>query len=79
MHRILVGGKETRYSSILLSIPKDDTVIQAPPELIDGDHPPLFKPYDYESYIKYCFTEEGQKANHQLDEFCGLKKKEEAS
>lgn len=72
MHRILVGGKVTRYSAILFSIPHDEVVIQAPPELVDADHPSLFKPYDYGSYVRFCFTEEGQKANPQLDAFCGL-------
>ncbi|XP_020242666.1 probable 2-oxoglutarate-dependent dioxygenase AOP1.2 [Asparagus officinalis] len=78
MHRVVVGGSVMRYSSILFSIPNDDVVIQAPPELIDADHPPLFKPYDYGSYVRYCFTEEGQKANPQLDAFCGLSKQQEA-
>ncbi|XP_020244087.1 probable 2-oxoglutarate-dependent dioxygenase AOP1 [Asparagus officinalis] len=78
MHRVVMGGSVMRYSSILFSIPNDDVVIQAPPELIDADHPPLFKPYDFGSYVRYCFTEEGQKANPQLDAFCGLSKQQEA-
>lgn len=72
LHRIVVGGDATRYSAILFSIPKDEAVIQAPPELVDEEHPSLFKPFDYGGYVHFCVSEEGMKAKCQLDAYCGV-------
>ncbi|RWW23970.1 hypothetical protein GW17_00011758 [Ensete ventricosum] len=74
LHRIMVGEEATRYSAILFSIPEDDMVIRAPPELADDHQSPgfKFKPFDYGSYVRFCVTEEGMNASCQLDAFCGV-------
>ncbi|XP_008792974.2 probable 2-oxoglutarate-dependent dioxygenase AOP1 [Phoenix dactylifera] len=72
LHRIVVGGDTTRYSAIIFSIPKDEVVIQAPPELVDEEHPSLFRPFLYNKYVHYCVSEEGMKVKCQLDSYCGV-------
>ncbi|XP_074582312.1 putative 2-oxoglutarate-dependent dioxygenase AOP1 [Curcuma longa] len=66
-HRVTVDGKNPiRYSAMIFSVPHDDYVIQAPPELVDNAHPSLFKPYKYGDFLAYLLTEEGVKAKDKL-------------
>lgn len=75
LHRVVVAdgddeAAKRRYSAILFAIPLDNAVICAAPELADDEHPLLFKPYDYLSYVRFCMTPEGISARNQLDAFC---------
>lgn len=65
-------GKETRYSVGLFSIPKGGYLVKAPEELVDEDHPLLFKPFDHEEFLKFYGTEAGQAAESPLKAYCGL-------
>lgn len=55
---------------MLFSVP--DYKIQAPDELVDDEHPPRFKPHDYNDYIRFCVTEEGARHEDKLKAFCGI-------
>ncbi|KAJ3695336.1 hypothetical protein LUZ60_000713 [Juncus effusus] len=71
-HRIAVGGKVARYSSILFSVPgENDGLVQVIDELVDNDHPALFKPYDYNEYVRFCAVEK-DKVEDKLVAFCGV-------
>ncbi|KAL6610737.1 hypothetical protein ACP70R_040706 [Stipagrostis hirtigluma subsp. patula] len=70
-HRITVTGDVTRHSAILFSIPKFN-VIQAPDELVDDEHPPRFKRYDYEEFVRFCVSEEGARHEDKLKAYCGV-------
>ena len=50
-HRVMVTGNKARYSAGLFSIPKANYLIKAPEELVDQEHPLLFKPFDYSEFI----------------------------
>ncbi|KAJ8485166.1 hypothetical protein OPV22_017651 [Ensete ventricosum] len=39
-------GTVARYSAVLFSRPISEQTIQAPAELVDGDHPSLFRPFE---------------------------------
>ncbi|TVU20226.1 hypothetical protein EJB05_36425, partial [Eragrostis curvula] len=69
-HRITVSGDVTRYSAILFSVP--NFRIQAPDELVDDEHPPRFKPHDYNDFVRFCVSEEGAKHEDKLKAYCGL-------
>ncbi|KAK6125159.1 hypothetical protein DH2020_041100 [Rehmannia glutinosa] len=43
-HRVMVTGDEARFSVGLFSIPKSGYIMKAPEEMVDEDHPLLFKP-----------------------------------
>ncbi|KAJ0987286.1 hypothetical protein J5N97_005642 [Dioscorea zingiberensis] len=45
-HRVMMEGKEERYSVALFSVPRAGYLVQAPEELVDEKHPLLFKPFD---------------------------------
>ncbi|KAK9268480.1 hypothetical protein L1049_000231 [Liquidambar formosana] len=60
-HRAMISGNETRYTMGLFSFSKMST--QAPEELVDEQHPLLFKPFDCMGLLKFVVTtEEGRKA-----------------
>ncbi|KAF6166971.1 hypothetical protein GIB67_030664 [Kingdonia uniflora] len=70
-HRVMMTGNEARYSTGLFSIPKAGYIVKAPEELVDEDHPLLFKPYDHVEFLGFYYTEEGQKAKSALKTYCG--------
>ncbi|URE05485.1 2OG-Fe(II) oxygenase superfamily [Musa troglodytarum] len=71
MHGVTVGGKETRYSVLLFAMPKNERPIQAPVELVDDNQTPIFKPYYYDDYLRFCFSEEGMMQQCKLVAYCG--------
>ncbi|XP_043700356.1 probable 2-oxoglutarate-dependent dioxygenase AOP1 [Telopea speciosissima] len=55
-HRVVMRGEKERYSCVLFAIPKDGEVVEVPSELVDDDHPLLFRPFNYIDYIYYCLS-----------------------
>ncbi|CAN1141708.1 Probable 2-oxoglutarate-dependent dioxygenase AOP1.2 [Linum perenne] len=72
VHRVLMSNSEARYSVGLFVVPKDGYIIQSPEEMVDEEHPRLFKPYDFVDFFKFYDTEAGQKSPDALQEFCGI-------
>ncbi|KAM3308125.1 putative 2-oxoglutarate-dependent dioxygenase AOP1 [Capsicum chacoense] len=70
-HRVMMKGNEARYSVGLFSIPKAGYMIKAPEELVDDDHPLLFKPFDHVEFLAFYYTEEGQRCASALNTYCG--------
>jgi len=68
----MMSGNEARYSAGLFSIPKGGSIIKAPEELVDEEHPLLFKPFDHVEFLKYYYTEEGQRDQFALHTYCGI-------
>ncbi|CAJ2656212.1 unnamed protein product [Trifolium pratense] len=71
-HRVMMSGNEARYSTGLFSIPKGGYIIKAPEELVDEEHPLLFKPYDHVDFLKYYYSEKGQRDQFAMRTFCGV-------
>ncbi|MCE0481656.1 hypothetical protein HAX54_039547 [Datura stramonium] len=71
-HRVMMKGNKTRYSVGLFSIPKDGYKIEAPQELVDEEHPLLFKPFDYFEFIDFCYTEEGIRCESPIKAYCSV-------
>ncbi|XP_061365085.1 probable 2-oxoglutarate-dependent dioxygenase AOP1 [Gastrolobium bilobum] len=71
-HRVMMSGNEARYSAGLFSIPKGGYLIKAPEELVDEEHPLLFKPYDHVEFLKYYYTEKGQRDQFAMRTYCGV-------
>lgn len=65
-------GKKTRYSTALFSIPKSGFIIDSPQELIDEEHPRIFKPFDYDDFLSFFRSEAGRKAQSTIRAFCAL-------
>ncbi|XP_057454238.1 probable 2-oxoglutarate-dependent dioxygenase AOP1 [Lotus japonicus] len=71
-HRVMMTGNEARYSTGLFSIPKGEYIIKTPEELVDEEHPLLFKPFDHVEFLKYYYTEKGQRDQFALRTYCGV-------
>ncbi|KAL1551454.1 putative 2-oxoglutarate-dependent dioxygenase AOP1 [Salvia divinorum] len=70
-HRVMVSGDEARYSIGLFANPKEGCVIEAPAELVDGDHPLLYKPFDYFKFVEFFYSDVGRTSPDALKEYCG--------
>ena len=68
----MVGGEDTRYSGIFASHPKDDVVVQVPEELVDEEHPLIYKPFGYPGFVNFHHSEEGMKSDDALKAYCGV-------
>lgn len=68
----MMTGIETRYSTGFFSIPKAGYKIEAPEELVDEEHPLLFKPFDHFEFLEFYYTEAGQRAESALKTYCGV-------
>ncbi|CAI0459349.1 unnamed protein product [Linum tenue] len=71
-HRVMMSGNEARYSLALFSYPKDGYVIEVPEEMVNEEHPLLFKPFYYEEFISFDYHNAGQEAPSALRAFCGV-------
>ncbi|XWS16401.1 hypothetical protein CRYUN_Cryun34aG0084000 [Craigia yunnanensis] len=71
-HRVMMKGNKTRYSTGLFSIPKAGYTIKAPEELVDEQHPFLFKPFTHDQFLGFLYTEAGQTAECALSAYCGV-------
>ncbi|CAN0881919.1 Probable 2-oxoglutarate-dependent dioxygenase AOP1 [Linum grandiflorum] len=63
-HRVMLRGDEARLSAALFSIPKQGFLVKAPQELVDEQHPLLFKPYDYIDYLHLRFKDSAESPLH---------------
>uniref|UniRef100_A0A3Q7GXS9 Isopenicillin N synthase-like Fe(2+) 2OG dioxygenase domain-containing protein n=1 Tax=Solanum lycopersicum TaxID=4081 RepID=A0A3Q7GXS9_SOLLC len=77
-HRVMMRGKEARYSIGFFSTPKVGYMVEAPKELVDEDHPLLFKPFDHVEYLTFSYraafnnTKEGMRCESILKTYCGV-------
>ncbi|CAI0422551.1 unnamed protein product [Linum tenue] len=68
----MMSGNEARYSLGLFSIPRAGYIIKAPEEVVDEEHPLVFKPFDHVEFLKFYYSEAGQRAPSALHAYCGV-------
>ncbi|KAI4324722.1 hypothetical protein MLD38_030181 [Melastoma candidum] len=71
-HRVMMSGNDARYSAGLFSVPKAGYFIKAPDEMVDDNHPLLFKPFDHVEFLGFYYTEAGQRSENALKAYCGI-------
>ncbi|KAL3529968.1 hypothetical protein ACH5RR_009290 [Cinchona calisaya] len=71
-HRVMMAGNNARYSVGLFTVPKAGYIIKAPEELVDEEHPLLFKPFDHVEVLSFYDSEEGQRDQSALKTYCGV-------
>lgn len=71
-HRVVMMGKKTRYSTALFSVPKTGVIVDSPQELIDEEHPRIFKPYQYDDFLQFFHSEAGRRAQSPFHAFAAL-------
>ncbi|KAH7660150.1 Iron/ascorbate family oxidoreductases protein [Dioscorea alata] len=76
-YRVKMSNNDTRRSIGLASQFKYGRMIQAPDELVNQDNPLQHKPYTYEGYLNFLFSEEPWgKELKTLKAYCGVEGKE---
>ncbi|KAI3971280.1 hypothetical protein MKW92_042230 [Papaver armeniacum] len=52
-HRVMMKGENDRYSYSQFSTPNELVHVETPKELVDEDHPLLFRPFKFLDYLRY--------------------------
>ncbi|XP_075514267.1 putative 2-oxoglutarate-dependent dioxygenase AOP1 isoform X1 [Primulina tabacum] len=71
-HRVTMKGSVARYSIGLFSVPKEGYIVKAPEEMVDEEHPLLFKPFDHVKFLDFYYSEAGQRSPAALKAYCGV-------
>lgn len=67
------GADEDRYSIGLFSIPKEGIIIEAPEEMVDEEHPLLYKPFDHHKFIDFVSSNAAAVTSpNALKDYCGI-------
>ncbi|CAI0422535.1 unnamed protein product [Linum tenue] len=69
-HRVIMNGKVDRYSMGLFGFSKG--MIQVPAELVDEEHPLLYKPLDHVGLLYFFRTDQGYRSECPVKAFCGI-------
>ncbi|KFK38900.1 hypothetical protein AALP_AA3G175500 [Arabis alpina] len=70
LHRMVITGKKDRYVAGLFSPPKEGLIIDAPEEIVDDEHPRLYKPFDFDAYLK--LTNTNRRDLSSLKSYCAI-------
>ncbi|PWA97454.1 isopenicillin N synthase [Artemisia annua] len=71
-HRVVMNANKTRLSVGLFSMPKVGSIVKPPKEMVDEEHPLLFKPFDYGEFMDYFCMAGVKKDTYGLKTYCGL-------
>ncbi|KAM3324519.1 putative 2-oxoglutarate-dependent dioxygenase AOP1 [Capsicum chacoense] len=73
IHRVKTTGERDRLSVQLFSLPKPGHFTEAPKELVDEEHPLLFKPFETLELFEYLTSHAGDSApGETLKAYCGV-------
>ncbi|XP_024980448.1 probable 2-oxoglutarate-dependent dioxygenase AOP1 [Cynara cardunculus var. scolymus] len=72
LHRVVLKGNTNRFSLALFALPKTGYTLKAIEEMVDEEHPLLFKPFDYEDFMKFLFTSRRPIDKFAVKVYCGL-------
>ncbi|XP_050365268.1 probable 2-oxoglutarate-dependent dioxygenase AOP1 [Argentina anserina] len=68
-HRVMMSGEKERYSLGQFVDPVEGTIIKAPKELVDEEHPRILKDIDYTNFSKFFYSDEGRFIDTQMQIF----------
>ncbi|XP_077226475.1 putative 2-oxoglutarate-dependent dioxygenase AOP1 [Tasmannia lanceolata] len=56
-HRVMLSEEKERFSYGLFSIPKEGGTIEVPKELVDNEHPLLFRPFNFMDFLTFIYSD----------------------
>ncbi|MBA0752636.1 hypothetical protein Gogos_001444 [Gossypium gossypioides] len=56
-HKVMMSGDKDRFSIAAFIMPNEGTIIKTPKELIDEEHPQLFKEFDFMKFFFFAFSD----------------------
>ncbi|KAI3789689.1 hypothetical protein L2E82_02492 [Cichorium intybus] len=71
-HRVVMSGDKNRFSIGFFSVPKWGKILKAPEEMVDEEHPLLFKPFDFGEFMKFFCLQENVNDRFGLEKYCGV-------
>ncbi|CAN8259217.1 unnamed protein product [Cochlearia groenlandica] len=72
LHRVVITGKKERYVVGVFYPPKEGFLVNAPEELIDEEHPRLYKPFSFDAYVKLTGKNTKNRGLPGLKEYCAI-------
>ncbi|CAH8327396.1 unnamed protein product [Eruca vesicaria subsp. sativa] len=72
LHHVVITGKKDRYVAGLFLRPKEGLIINAPEEIVDDEHPRLYKPFNFEAYFKFTYIDTNKRDLSALKAYCAL-------
>ncbi|MFQ6651117.1 hypothetical protein Gotur_023082, partial [Gossypium turneri] len=73
-HKVMMSGDKDRFSIAAFIMPNEGTIIKTPKELIDEEHPQLFKDFDFMKFFFFAFSNPARRidSGHLLYDFAAL-------
>ncbi|KAL8196664.1 hypothetical protein R6Q57_024629 [Mikania cordata] len=71
-HRVVMNGNMARYSLGFFSVQRSSTLVKTFYEMVDEEHPLLYKPFDYAEFLKFFYKEGGIQSKFALKTYCGI-------
>ncbi|KAF5188953.1 2-oxoglutarate-dependent dioxygenase AOP2 [Thalictrum thalictroides] len=70
LHRVMMTGDDVRYSMAFFSF--KEGMLQIPDEMVDEEHPLLYKPFNHRAFHAFATSKGDQKFDSQIKAFCGV-------
>ncbi|KAL8189302.1 hypothetical protein R6Q57_028868 [Mikania cordata] len=72
IHRVVMRENKARFTLALFELPKSGNSLKAIDEMVDDEHPLLFKPFDYEEFIKFHISGGQGIEKYAVKAYCGV-------
>ncbi|CAN7106887.1 unnamed protein product [Brassica rapa subsp. narinosa] len=72
LHHVVITGEKDRYVAGLFLRPIEGLIINAPEEIVDDEHPRLYKPFNFEDYFTFAYVDTTKRDLSALKAYCTL-------
>ncbi|XP_013585267.1 PREDICTED: probable 2-oxoglutarate-dependent dioxygenase AOP1 [Brassica oleracea var. oleracea] len=72
LHHVVITGEKDRYVAGLFLRPIEGLIINAPEEIVDDEHPRLYKPFNFEDYFTFAYKDTTKRDLSALKAYCTL-------
>ncbi|KAF5206768.1 2-oxoglutarate-dependent dioxygenase DAO [Thalictrum thalictroides] len=71
-HRVVLSGDKERFSYALFASPKEGVIIEVPEELVDQEHPLLYKPFNFMDFFNQFLATDLKFNENPLEAYTGV-------